>query len=550
MNAFESYELWVTPLSPIHIGTGEDFDPTNYIIDKGFLHHFNPVKSLGALSPRDRESLEIILSSSPGEQMLRDLQKFFSQAARDMILATSEWHIPVSGSMEEIYEKRLGQVANLKIGPRGRNVINRLEIKRTAYDSVTSRPVLFGSSIRGTIRTALLNSRIKTVGFPNLVPIANRGKALEVEKKLFSYDSFEQDPMRLVQMSDAHWVGSVSRPSTAAGFGVNRKRFPVNSQREPSTLSQMIEYLTTGSPRSFAGRLNIQSLESVSGKEKKIPAILFKVNDLVQACNDFFRKVFDDEFDVLEKMGYVDPSWALRIKNLVGEIPKRPLTFLIRVGYHSGAEALTLEGLRSIQIRTKSREKIYKDHPTTYWLAAESADQAVNLLPFGWALVELAPLGGKLDRWTSLENMCSPEAARLDTLIKDLSSYLESYKGKWEEALSRKKQSLADEETRAREEAERRASLMAMSPNMRRVQQFSMECIQKIELLAGRMEKPYTEFYTKAQGLVKEARNNGWTREEREALVKAMNEHLPKILQMDSKSLRQKLELNTLIATF
>jgi len=547
MNSFESYELWVTPLSPIHIGTGEEFVPTNYIIDKGFLHHFDPVKTLGALSPKDRESLERILSVLPGEQMLRNLQKFFSQTAREMILATSERQIPVSSVMEEIYEKRLGQVANHESGPRGKNVINKLEIKRTAYDSVTSRPVLFGSSIRGAIRTALLNSRINTVGLQSLGPLA-QGPAVKVEKVLFSYDRFEKDPMRLVQMSDVHCVTpSVTYPSTMVRFGVNRKRSPGVSQRAPSNLYQTIECLTTGPLRSFAGRLNIQSVDKVSAHVNKIPSVRFKVDDVVKSCNDFFRKIFDEEFDGLERAGYVDPAWARGIKTLVNEIPGRPMAFLIRVGHHSGAEALTLEGMRSIQIKTRSRELVYKDHPTTYWLAAESTDQTANLIPFGWALVELTGMCEAPARWPSLEALCAPAGARLEKQVEDLSTYLASYKGKWEEGMLRKKQALADEAQRVKAETERLASLMAMSPNMRRVEQFSMECLQKIELLCGRKDKPYTEFYAQAQVLVKEAIRDGWTREERESLSKVIAEYLPKILEMDAKTLRQKLALSALL---
>jgi len=38
----EIVPLVLTPLTPIHIGCGEDFEPTNYVIDGGILHHFEP----------------------------------------------------------------------------------------------------------------------------------------------------------------------------------------------------------------------------------------------------------------------------------------------------------------------------------------------------------------------------------------------------------------------------------------------------------------------------------------------------------------------------
>ncbi|AEC18299.1 hypothetical protein UMN179_02286 [Gallibacterium anatis UMN179] len=28
----QTYQIYLTPLSPIHIGCGEDFEPTNYVI--------------------------------------------------------------------------------------------------------------------------------------------------------------------------------------------------------------------------------------------------------------------------------------------------------------------------------------------------------------------------------------------------------------------------------------------------------------------------------------------------------------------------------------
>lgn len=44
MNFLKTYHLAITPLSPIHIGCGEDFEPTNYVIDadKERLYGFDP----------------------------------------------------------------------------------------------------------------------------------------------------------------------------------------------------------------------------------------------------------------------------------------------------------------------------------------------------------------------------------------------------------------------------------------------------------------------------------------------------------------------------
>ncbi|MCX7858399.1 MAG: hypothetical protein N2513_10565, partial [Deltaproteobacteria bacterium] len=60
---------------------------------------------------------------------------------------------------------------------------------------------------------------------------------------------------------------------------------------------------------------------------------------------------------------------------------------LLRLGHHSGAESVTIEGHRSILIRGK--KKYYSDKATTFWLAAEDRNKydKSKILPFGWCLL-------------------------------------------------------------------------------------------------------------------------------------------------------------------
>ena len=37
-----SQEIFLTPLSPLHIGCGEDYEPTNYVIHQNVLYSFDP----------------------------------------------------------------------------------------------------------------------------------------------------------------------------------------------------------------------------------------------------------------------------------------------------------------------------------------------------------------------------------------------------------------------------------------------------------------------------------------------------------------------------
>ena len=40
----QTHKVYLTPLSPIHIGCGEDFEPTNYIVEQDLLYYFEPSK--------------------------------------------------------------------------------------------------------------------------------------------------------------------------------------------------------------------------------------------------------------------------------------------------------------------------------------------------------------------------------------------------------------------------------------------------------------------------------------------------------------------------
>jgi CRISPR-associated protein Csm5 len=65
--------------------------------------------------------------------------------------------------------------------------------------------------------------------------------------------------------------------------------------------------------------------------------------------------------------------------------------FLIRLGKHSGAEAVTIEGNRQITVRGPRGNREIKNHATTIWFASETSKPESNkgLLPFGWAVMEV-----------------------------------------------------------------------------------------------------------------------------------------------------------------
>lgn len=409
-NFLNHYTLKYTPLSPLHIGADESYEPGNYVIDEeaGALYSFDSRAVLAGLSDSDRQQLLGIVNGKPDDTMLTRVQLFFHNH-REKLLAYAMPPVPTASGVKSLYEKRIGKTAQHE--GQGRRVINKLEIERTFYNPVDGRPLLPGSSIKGAIRTSLLD------GINNEKSLIDRNERnQQLQQRLFD-GKFHTDPMRLVSIADAGWQGSADKPSCQVQFAVNRKRKPVKkdgiwvqSQAEASNLYQLLECVAPHHYQSFTGSLTLLNTQSVAQNNLKLPKQQFHwtAKDIANACNDFYVGLFWQEFNAIKERGYLKTDWLNQMEQLLDNGLSKRLhdgdAFLLRVGRHSGAEALTLNGLRNIMIKGKGKEKTWEKQPKTWWLVADDVSNKQGLLPFGWLLVEIDPKApdSPLQQW--LEN--------------------------------------------------------------------------------------------------------------------------------------------------
>jgi CRISPR-associated protein Csm5 len=264
---------------------------------------------------------------------------------------------------------------------------------------------LLGSSVKGAIRTALLdrlNGGRDTAEPKGLHPFQGN-------PQLFRYYDgrpvCERDPMRLVQISDAEWKGEGGLPAAEVVFAVNRKKSPVvdrqgnpRGTRAESGPPQILECISPLQYRAFAGQLNVQSLGDVNTPGTvPAPDLRFDMDQISRDCTAFYRPILDREIQLLAQYGWLDSQWAEAIQTMVFNALKDDRkVFLLRVGRHCGAESVTLNGVRKIEInRGRNRPDRQESEATTIWLAAREREQISGLLPFGWLLGEYAPLPGQ-----------------------------------------------------------------------------------------------------------------------------------------------------------
>ncbi len=106
----------------------------------------------------------------------------------------------MSEALEKFYLSRIGQTSQRE--DNGRKVNNQLEIARHAFNPYNQTPYFAGSSIKGAIRTALLNAINDGDRLPIRVDSSRdvpRGEGDKLQKRLLGYQAIPDDPVALVK---------------------------------------------------------------------------------------------------------------------------------------------------------------------------------------------------------------------------------------------------------------------------------------------------------------------------------------------------------------
>jgi len=586
MNAFlKTYRLALTPLSPIHIGCGEDFEPTNYVIEDGVLYGFDP--SRANLSDHDRSKL---LSAASSGRWL-DVSRFFRDSAA-LFKPHAAFMIPVSKGVAQQYKEKLGEVVHKD--QRGRPIVNKLELERTQYSGITLAPFIPGTSFKGAIRTAILDAlnnkrrpddvdftRKETVGGkPRRVTKAAlfarrdqgwandegviQGEAQStaaMEKRLLQGD-FETSPMRLLKVADLMPAVELDRRVVYAVM--RRKRAPIQQDRDKKDPTARKECILHGQYRAFVAEAVLPSLNPhIDSKNTPNPALRpvdFKT--IARQSNAYNQTRLRRELTILDGRGLVNPTWKASIDALLagalGKMLAAGEAFLIRLGRYGGADNKTLtgEGVASIKIMEgkgpDGKNKFsFQSTTKTVWLAAEHENDQSGLLPFGWAVVEIDPKEGdlpELKAWCEAQSRGRPDMAALR----------QQFEADKQAALQQKAEQAAlvakalEVKKAAELAAQQRAQALASMTEQGRL----IEALrQKCEDWASKMpphgnfkhQKLNEKLFQDASKLVTQAlADAGWQATDKAALATMLEDWLPKVVAPWGKDERKKLKIAAL----
>ncbi|MEK6590859.1 MAG: type III-A CRISPR-associated RAMP protein Csm5 [Nitrospinota bacterium] len=346
-------------ISPVHIGCDDVYEPMGFVIDekKRRLIEFDPMDFVKILNDKQRNDFSRLCSEN-------DLLAVFKFIKNNYKTSIGGKEVDIASGLVGHYKDVVDRKAQ----------INKFEIKKTAYNPYSNQPYIPGSSLKGSLRTAYLISLAKERKITKY-----NGKAKDLEKALLELEGeFSTDPFRMVKVSDFMPVGDVK---TKIVYAVNKKKIrsekPTKADSGPPQILEVIQHGTV-----FEGIINIQQPLQKSGVKTPIVA-----DKLLKSINGFYTTLNKEENKVTAEIRAGSIVVNERFKDKAGKT-----AFLLRVGRHSGAEAVTIEGNRWIKISPPGKPPKFSDKgATTIWLASEVSKPNINngLIPFGWVVIEI-----------------------------------------------------------------------------------------------------------------------------------------------------------------
>jgi|GEM_PF-2313668 len=328
---FEEYKMCITPLTPIHIGSGEELMPGEYFVfqDNGRykLYRIDMGYLASKLTDKSRDNLCNMIAKDP--------IKWVDDAARkdslvELIRKYAWFYAVVNNDVADGVRERWGK---------NDSMLAIKTLQRTGQD-----PIIPGSSIKGAIRTALLWSLVKKpLELPETLLQFNdkshHAKVTSWERRdvLKSQSSeIQDDLLRHLKIADCKARGLVSRILVTDHVGMSDKRgkqsaiidyrecFPGELQLGRNYNLETSLVIASGHPHYLYGRVRITS------------------QLILKACRDFYLKVLEADKDYWEKQGRNDILGICeRIEQVFKELPEDKGA-LIKLGWGGGMDSISL----------------------------------------------------------------------------------------------------------------------------------------------------------------------------------------------------------------
>jgi len=370
----QNVKLKLKAISPIHIGSGEIYEPTNFVIDNNILYYFKDEDFYSNLSEIDRKRFMQIVNENRDDSFIR-VHKFVKEK-KEVVKKIAYLKVKTSKGIQEEYNKVVGKIRQLEGKTKLKKVFNKFEIQRIQRKQLKSKNgyaytgYIVGSALKGAISTAYQEYIFKTEGLRSL------------QEKFYSTGrDIHKNIFKDFKVSDS----LVTKISTKIGFALNKERFEYDFDNEKNNikLHTQIEVINPAS----------EFIVNIEYDESKL-----NLNKILESCNSHYLPIFESIFaeETNNKEEFIREYLSDKFFDEYVDFKPKKNQYLIRVGKHSGARAVTIDGMRKIQVKVSGggpKRKPNKfetlEEETTTWLFGDYPNSNNILLPFGWLICEI-----------------------------------------------------------------------------------------------------------------------------------------------------------------
>ena len=367
-----AYTLNCEILTPIHIGTGEEYEPLEYVIDyensPPMFYHIDTERFvMSVMNDETRQRFQDFVDSENLNLLRRFLHDEFLNLSPEEKSDCTIAKIPVSSTIAKRYKENL----------KNPNSQNQLLVHPFIRTKRINRAYIPGSSLKGAIRTAVVDGIAHAIERNEAKPIWDSRLAKEFEAKVLGYGrDIRKDPFRTIKLRDAN----LSKNATEIAEVLNAF-YAEREQRIMTKSMQMFTEITTsrisGKETFFTSELLIDDkLQNI----KNLFADRISAKQIAEDCNYFYMVELDREIEFYEREH--NSIIAKKLKKISNEMEKyqdSEDTFLLRVGRFSGVFAITLEDYRNP-----------KPPGGKGW--GNTRNLAKGKYPLGWVKVEMEEL--------------------------------------------------------------------------------------------------------------------------------------------------------------
>jgi CRISPR-associated protein Csm5 len=323
-------KLILETITPVHIGSGEDIEPYEYVIKDNKLYKINLEKFILSLDIKDREKFVHISAFD-----MVQTRNFIRENANLQYI--TEYSIDVDSMVRNIYEKKIGDYNNV------------LSIR--TFINTLNRYIIPGSSTKGAIRTAILFSMATK-------PISD---TYNIEKNVFKYRNPHDDPFRCLSISDSYYIDANNMCVYSASTYTRKDKFVESGYK---ILFEGTKSYYTNIPVTISQDIFIDD-----ETKKNNNFINIDRDNIISSCNSFYGEIINNELLFFNREDTRDIYDRYKmLKSDLSSSDER--SFIMRFGWGTGYNTKTINLAKSVPESKKSRYLIHDELPLG-WVKAK-----------------------------------------------------------------------------------------------------------------------------------------------------------------------------------